>query len=62
MTTSVIQREGFPKIVFIKGIPLYHRSGENPLDPTTLNRNPLGGGREGWREGEGAEGRAKQAR
>ena len=39
MTTSVIQRKGLSKdyIVFIeRGIPLYHRSGEKPLDPTTL--------------------------
>ena len=35
---SKYNRKGFPKtIVFIeRGIPLYHRSGEKPLDPTTL--------------------------
>ena len=38
MTTSVIQQKGLPKdyFVHIKGISLYHRSGEKPLDPTTL--------------------------
>ena len=41
MTTSVIQQKRLPKdyCVHIKGdsrIPLYHRSGEKPLDPTTL--------------------------
>ena len=39
MTTSVIQQKGFPKTnpPYKKGeIPLYHRSGEKPLDPTTL--------------------------
>ena len=37
MTTSVIPQKGLPKdyLVNIK-IPLYHRSGEKPLDPTTL--------------------------
>ena len=39
MTTSGIQQTlGFPKTsLFIeRGIPLYHRSGKKPLDPTTL--------------------------
>ena len=38
MTTSVIQQKRLPKNYFvnIKGVFLYHRSGEKPLDPTTL--------------------------
>ena len=42
MTTSVIQQKGIlqiPKDAFVekkRGIPLGHRSGEKPLDPTSL--------------------------
>ena len=38
MTTSVIQQKGPPKDYppYKEGIPLYHRSGEKTLDPTTL--------------------------
>ena len=42
MTTSVIQQNRLSKDEFDhrsrKGIPLYHRSGKKPLDPTPLPR------------------------
>ena len=43
MPASVIQEEGPPKTTPCKeGIPLYHRSGDKPLDPTTLVKTVLG--------------------
>ena len=41
MTTCVVQQEGPPKTTrpFKEGIPLYHRNGDKPLDPTTLDRD-----------------------
>ena len=42
MPTSVIQEKGPPKTTppCKEGIPLYHRSGDKPLDPTTLFLEP----------------------